>query len=96
MTLSLILKDTNLNGVKILKTFGNYSAKKRPELPGLFYSHHCEKKIEENYNNQRIRGLSGFIVFNCWCEGLVDDCYFMYLIEIISSDIQKIYSGLQE
>ena len=36
MTLSLILKDTNLNGVKILKTFGNYYGKKRPELADLF------------------------------------------------------------
>ena len=93
----MILKDTNLNGVKILKTFGNYYAKKKDRsYPAFFYSHLCEKKFEENYNNQRIKSLYGFIVFNCWCEGLVDDCYFMYLIEIISSDIQEIYSWLQK
>ena len=70
--------------------------KKDRSYPAFFYSHLCEKKFEENYNNQRIKSLYGFIVFNCWCEGLVDDCYFMYLFKIISSDIQEIYSWLQK
>ena len=39
MTLPMILKDTNLNGVKILKTFGNYYAKKKTGVTRPFFTH---------------------------------------------------------